>query len=194
MFSVGGMEISIPGVSPAVDVVVSKNTAGNANFTADAPSAGLYSFKLSFGVQSCCGKAAGLITPASNTPSQPDLLDAVTISDYVPLSNEPGNIHVIRRVGTEANPTTVVATTSGRLQWSEPISGGPLKQLMLNFQGYDNDTETAQTISLPYGFVSVPATSGSCPGGSFSVSTSMVSLPKSMGSTPFTGQCLVSGE
>jgi Pectate lyase superfamily protein len=195
ILAIGGLELSIPGASPAVDVVVSKMNAGNVYFVANAPSAGLYNFQLSFGVQSCCGTAAGLITPTTNVPYQPDRLDSVTIADSsVPLSNEPGNIHVIRTGGPEALTTTVMGTTSGQMQWSEPVSGGPVKQMMLNFQAYDNDSSTAQTISIPFGFVSAPGTSGSCPSSSFSVSTSTVSLPKSMGGTPYTGQCIVMGE
>jgi hypothetical protein len=195
ILSVGGFELSIPSASPAVDVVVTKTNAGSVYFVANAPSAGLYNFQLSVGVQNCCGMAAGYVTPTTNVPYQPDRLDSVTILDSSTLlSNEPGNIHVIRTGGPEAYPTTVIGTTSGRMQWSEPTSGGPVKQMVLNFQAYDNDSGTAQTIAIPFAFVSAPSTSGSCPSSSFSVSTSTVSLPKSMGGTPYTGQCIVMGE
>ena len=113
IFVDGGFELSIPSTSPAVDYYVSSSNVGNYVIDAIAPSSGFYSFTLSYGHSSCCGTAAGIITP-SNTPTNQlpiaaDVLQDVTFADaHIPLSNEVGNAHVEwtgRPPDMDASPT-----------------------------------------------------------------------------------------
>ncbi|MBV8360462.1 MAG: hypothetical protein JO189_21395 [Deltaproteobacteria bacterium] len=98
-FADGGFELSIPGVSPAMDYYVASTNVGNYVIDAIAPSSGFYNFTLSYGHSSCCGTAAGIITP-SNVPTNQlplavDVLQDVTFADaHIPLSNEVGNAHI----------------------------------------------------------------------------------------------------
>jgi hypothetical protein len=94
-------------------------------------------------------------------------------------------------------PTTLNGTTAGQVYWSEVRQDSGMKTVNLNFQGYQNSGATAQTInlsgnSLLQTFSYAPSTSGSCPAG-LRVSTSIITLPASMGSG-FTGQCQVNGQ
>jgi hypothetical protein len=137
-----------------------------------------------------------LFAPGTNNlPYAPDVLQSVTIADTnVPLSNEIGNPHVIATGGKTAMPTKLAGTTAGLVRWSEPGSGGPNKQIVLNFQAYQNITSTAQAIPLgPSGFVSTPSAYGACPKDSFSATATAIRLPSGM-NAPFTGECFVAGE
>lgn len=90
--------------------------------------------------------------------------------------------------------TTVTGTTAGTVVWSAPIQGSAnvYKKVLLNFQGYENTTSTAQTITLSYGFTDTPQQGAGCPSG-LVISTATITLPSSMGAT-FTGQCIVEGQ
>jgi hypothetical protein len=112
----------------------------------------------------------------------------------VPFYNEIGNPHVIASGGRETMPTELPGTMAGWIRWSQPVSGGPNKQIILNFQGYKNSTRTAQTISLvPYTFAYMPSAYGQCPSNSLVATATAISLPKAMRAA-FTGDCFVAGE
>jgi hypothetical protein len=97
LYSSGGFEFKITGTTNTVDLYDASN-AGNVTLDAIAPSAGFYTFTMSYGAPS--GATHALITPAqtpaNQVPATPDLLQDVTFMDSsVPLSNEVGNQHVV---------------------------------------------------------------------------------------------------
>jgi hypothetical protein len=97
LYSSGGFEFKITGTTNTVDLYDATNV-GNVTIDAIAPSAGFYTFTMSYGAPS--GATHALITPAqtpaNQVPATPDLLQDVTFMDSsVPLSNEVGNQHVV---------------------------------------------------------------------------------------------------
>jgi hypothetical protein len=103
-----------------------------------------------------------------------------------------GGYQTVGNFQFNGTPTTLAGTSAGDVYWSQPEQGSAYKKTLLNFEGYENTTSTAQTItfSTPYSYT--PTLEGSCPSG-LSVSTTTATLPISMSST-FTGQCLVEGQ
>jgi hypothetical protein len=87
-----GFELSIPGAS--FDISLPGTTGAVAtNFIVTAPSAGIYSFTMSYG--ECCSSPGVLKSGASDLPAVADALYNVQVSDAgVALSNEIGNKHV----------------------------------------------------------------------------------------------------
>ncbi len=105
--------------------------------------------------------------------------------------NLSGGLTVTGAVNSSAAVTNLSGTTAGTVSWSQPFQGTSYKKVILNFTGYENTTATAQTISFPTVFTSVPAASQSCPAG-IEVGTDEAILPVSM-SNSFTGQCILQG-
>lgn len=97
------------------------------------------------------------------------------------------------RVG--ARGTTLSGTSAGSVTWSPVFQGndgGGLGLVTLYFNGYENTTSTAQTISPPSrAWNYTPTSIGACPSG-LSLSTLQITLPASM-SAAFTGQCVIVG-
>lgn len=92
-----------------------------------------------------------------------------------------------------ATVTTITGTTAGTALWSEPQQGTAVKLAMLNLNGYENTTATAQTITLPASFGTVSGVvtdSGVCTG--VTISGATVTLPASMGAAQ-TGLCEIRG-
>ncbi len=106
--------------------------------------------------------------------------------------NLSGGLTVTGAVNSSAAVTNLSGTTAGTVSWSQPFQGTSYKKVILNFTGYENTTATAQTISFPTVFTSVPAASQSCPAG-IEVGTDEAILPVSM-SNSFTGQCILQGQ
>jgi hypothetical protein len=96
--------------------------------------------------------------------------------------------------GYESTPTqtTLNGTTAGNVIWAMPVHANYLRQVTLQFQGYENTTATGQVIGYPFGYNAAPATMGACPAGMNLSNGTQVVLPISM-AAPFTGQCLISG-
>lgn len=89
--------------------------------------------------------------------------------------------------------TTLTGTSAGSVQWSQPMQGIAFKQVMMYFNGYENTTASAQTITFPVSFLNMPiAMSAGCPASGFSFNGASASMPVSQGS-PFTGQCILGG-
>jgi hypothetical protein len=94
----GGFELSIPSAN-SFDYYTSAVNVGNYTMEVTAPSSGFYNFTMAYGHSSCCGTAAGIITPSSTPanqlPATADVLQDITMADVnLPLSNEVGNAHV----------------------------------------------------------------------------------------------------
>lgn len=106
--------------------------------------------------------------------------------------NLSGGLTVTGAVNSSAAVTNLSGTTAGTVSWSQPFQGTSYKKVILNFTGYENTTATAQTISFPTVFTSVPAASQSCPAG-IEIGTDEAILPVSM-SNSFTGQCILQGQ
>jgi hypothetical protein len=88
--------------------------------------------------------------------------------------------------------TTLAGTTAGDLYWSEPFQGAAYKKTVLNFQGYENTTATAQIVTYPTPYAYTPTSSGQCPAG-MTIAASSVTLPASM-SAPVSEQCFIEGQ
>jgi hypothetical protein len=98
IFVDGGFELSIPSAN-SFDYYTSAVNVGNYTLDVTAPSSGFYSFTMAYGHSSCCGTAAGIITPSSTPsnqlPATADVLQSITMADAnLPLSNEVGNAHI----------------------------------------------------------------------------------------------------
>lgn len=92
----------------------------------------------------------------------------------------------------QATPTTLAGTTAGNLYWSQPFQGTAYKKVVLNFQGFENTSATAQTVTFPTAFSYTPAVDGCTLPAGVTVSTTQMAAA-SMGGT-FTGQCIVEGQ
>jgi hypothetical protein len=93
-----------------------------------------------------------------------------------------------------APQSQVNGPTAGNVVWSMPGHGLAFKMIMLYFNGYQNATATAQTITFPQTFNAAPVgmvPTAACPAG-LTVNGAAATLPVSMGA-PFTGQCILGG-
>lgn len=90
-----------------------------------------------------------------------------------------------------AAKTTLNGTTVGTAIWAQPFTGSAFKKVIVNLQGYENTTATAQTITFPTAFTQTPYLAHDDSGGA-TVSTSTLTLPASMGATK-TGWIVVEG-
>lgn len=99
----------------------------------------------------------------------------------------------------QASNSSVTGTTAGSAKSFLGLTGYPnggLGVLTLYFNGYENTTATAQTITFNRAWNYDPALVGNCPSGltvSAGGTTSTVTLPTSMGAA-FTGQCIAIGQ
>lgn len=88
--------------------------------------------------------------------------------------------------------TTLAGTTAGNLYWSQPFQGSAYKKTILNFQGFENTSSTAQTVTFPTAFSYSPSVVGCALPSGVTVSTTGMSAA-SMSAT-FTGQCIIEGQ
>ena len=51
----------------------------------------------------------------------------------------------------------VTGTTAGSFTWVMPEQGAGMKTVLVYFNGYENDTTTAQTVTYPTAFTQTPA-------------------------------------
>jgi hypothetical protein len=195
-------EMSIPGAGSFdrfdCGAVLGGTTNHVLNITASA--AGSYSFTLSL------GNVFGMkLVSARNNTWPRDIVSIkdsqVTSVDPIPLSNEPGNLHVYAENGMDGQsatdpvqPHTIFGTSAGQVEWTENPWSGPRKEIDLTFIGYENTTGTAQTIGPIPGPFALPADAAvlgtGCTGVTFD--GSIITLPSSM----ITGQgggCKISG-
>jgi pectate lyase-like protein len=193
----GPFEFSIPGAS----FDLQHSAATGQSFTITAPSSGYYAFSLSFAPANLIANA-NLTTTRTNTwPRTEDVLispDITTIGNaYVPISDEPGSLHVVAEHGDDGplstRPTSYDCPSNGKVIVSEPTWGGPSKRVLLDFQACENTTGTAQVIPYMGPFAGVPTSYGTCPTGMDLTNPAQVSLPISESGTD-SGQCVLEGD
>jgi hypothetical protein len=85
----------------------------------------------------------------------------------------------------------VSGTTAGTATWEQPFQGPTYKKVLVSLAGYENTTATAQTITFTTPFTVAPRIVSDDSGGA-SVSTTVLTLPASMGSTK-TGWIILEG-
>lgn len=104
---------------------------------------------------------------------------------------------VAQTLAINSSSSSLSGTTAGTLSYSVPFdgnrnTGSRFGAVMLYFQGYENTTGKAQTVTYsPQPFYETPVQLGSCPSGMSSTATTL-KLPTSMGSA-FTGTCMLVG-
>jgi hypothetical protein len=115
--------------------------------------------------------------------------------NYIQWNDSSDNGHVDAGGAYYNAPQTALnGTTAGNVIWSQPGHGVSFKIVMLYFNGYQNNTATAQTITWPQPFNNPPTGmvgTAYCPAG-LAVSGAAATLPVSM-AAPFTGQCILGG-
>ena len=80
---------------------------------------------------------------------------------------------------------SVTGTTAGSFTWVMPQQGSAAKEVLIYFDGYENDTTTAQTITFPTAFTDTPEVTGISVTG-LTVDTTQVSIKPDV-TTKFTG-------
>ena len=66
-----------------------------------------------------------------------------------------GNI-TVQVVKSAVSSQSVTGTTAGSFTWVMPLQGSALKEVLIYFDGYENDTTTAQTVTYPTAFTDTP--------------------------------------
>jgi Pectate lyase superfamily protein len=141
--------------------------------------------------ETCAVKGGGTAASITNVDANGA---TYSVCDTSTLVNYTQFIGSLRQTTILDSPTTTLnGTTAGSVVWSQPAFG-TFKVFALLFEGYENTTATAQTITFPQGFFypTGPAQLGSCPSG-VTLAYNMITLPASMGST-FSGQCILIGQ
>ena len=62
----------------------------------------------------------------------------------------------VQVVKSAVSSQSVTGTTAGSFTWVMPLQGSALKEVLIYFDGYENDTTTAQTVTYPTAFTDTP--------------------------------------
>ena len=96
-------------------------------------------------------------------------------------------------VYTNQGPLTSLAgTTGGTIHWAQPDQG-TRKVFIAQFDGYENDTTTDQTITFPTSYKYTPTVSTNSTGLSFSVDTTTLTIKAPDSTTTYSGVVEVVG-
>ncbi len=128
------------------------------------------------------------LTPAATTTSYS--LTWPAAQGYVALVNNGAG--VLSWSGTAQ--TTLSGTTAGTAVSSMPFQGATYKKFIVYFSGYENDTATNQTITLPTAFTNTPVLTASVPGLTVTASTTTITIVAPNSTTTFTGWVIVEGD
>ena len=100
---------------------------------------------------------------------------------------------------TEAAPVqnnsatkTVTGTTAGSFTWVMPDQGSAKKTVLVYFDGYENDTTTAQTVTYPTAFTHTPTIDNSAGVAGLSTDTTQLTINPD-NTTKYTGWVKVWG-
>lgn len=86
----------------------------------------------------------------------------------------------------------VTGTTAGSFTWVMPEQGAGMKTVLVYFNGYENDTTTAQTVTYPTAFTQTPAIDNPSSVAGLSTDTTQLSI-KPDTTTKYTGWVKVWG-
>lgn len=107
-------------------------------------------------------------------------------SDIVPNSITSANI-------APAIQGSLAGTTAGTVSYFE-FNLGNIKIFVAFFNGYENDTTTAQTISFPIGFANAPTViAGNSTLPALTASTTVLTITAPDSTTTYTGTAIVMG-
>jgi hypothetical protein len=70
----------------------------------------------------------------------------------------------------------VTGTTAGSFTWVMPEQGAGMKTVLVYFNGYENDTTTAQTVTYPVAFTQTPAIDNPSSVGGLSTDTTQLTI------------------
>ena len=87
---------------------------------------------------------------------------------------------------------TVTGTTAGSFTWVMPEQGAGMKTVLVYFNGYENDTTTAQTVTYPTAFTQTPVIDNPSSVAGLSTDTTQLSI-KPDTTTKYTGWVKVWG-
>ena len=89
------------------------------------------------------------------------------------------------------NPSVTVnslaGTTAGTVSYVQPFAGSGYKKVLLWFDGYENDTTTAQTITYPTAFATAAGVTGNTSGLTLSTSLTTLTITAPDATTTYTG-------
>ena len=71
---------------------------------------------------------------------------------------------------------SVTGTTAGSFTWVMPQQGSGYKEVLVYFNGYENDSTTAQTVSYPVAFAETPAIENPASVGGLSTDTTHLTI------------------
>ncbi len=89
--------------------------------------------------------------------------------------------------------TTLSGTTAGTVVWSQPFQGGSMKRVLLYFNGYENDTSTAQTIVFSTAFSFSPMVTNSVTGLTVTATTTTLTIVAPNNTQLYSGWIIVEG-
>lgn len=96
------------------------------------------------------------------------------------------------RVAISPAQATLNGTSAGTAVSSQPFIGANFKKVLVYLNGYENTTGAAQTITYPVAFTHTPNISFQPTAFGATVSTTVLTLPTSMGA-PVTGWIVLEG-
>ncbi len=105
----------------------------------------------------------------------------------------PYTISFAGSVAINVSQSSLAGTTAGTVTYSEPFVGSSYKKVILYFNGYENDTTTAQSITFPTAFSTINTITFNNTGLSFTLSTTTLTITAPNNTSLYTGLVIIEG-
>ena len=117
------------------------------------------------------------VTGAATLSSTLAVTDAVTADGFNPA----------------VTVNSLAGTTAGTVYYVQPFAGSGYNKVLLWFDGYENDTTTAQTITYPTAFATAAGIPANTSGLTLSTSLTTLTITAPDATTPYTGFAVAEG-